>query len=408
MQNSKVIKAKAPFILYLVLWLLYSFQDILNFSGIIAQAILFTILAVSLYYFILVNVRFQLPKVLRVLNLLLISFTIYGFISIVEGGVHIISESGGAVRPMDYLKNIYVSFLPIYVTYYATRIEHFDVKDFRVWAIILLVVSIIKFYSKYDAAFANIGFLVDDVTNGKSYDIVFIIVLLPLFDKRPLVQYVILAVCVYFAIIGMKRGAMVCGAVAMIVFILLSMRGNKGMGRKLFMIILASGIIFIIMNIINHLVIESDWFSVRIMRTMDGNSSGRDDMYNALLGHFFNENNVLRLLFGNGADATFGIAGNYAHNDWLEIAINNGLVMLVLYFIYWVLLFRTTLYSKKIDNMCFKILLLFFTTQFLRTFFSMGYSDIALHCSMALGFVLATIDNNKYHKRISKKYLRNE
>lgn len=76
---------------------------------------------------------------------------------------------------------------------------------------------------------------------------------------------------------------------------------------------------------------ESDYFNHRIEQTLEGDSSNRDVIYGGLIIHFLDETNALKLFLGNGAQATLKIHGGFAHNDWLELLINNGIIGALIY-----------------------------------------------------------------------------
>ena len=74
------------------------------------------------------------------------------------------------------------------------------------------------------------------------------------------------------------------------------------------------------------LMSESSYFAQRIDQTIAGDSSGRDDLYKSLWDILISEQDLFYILFGRGADATWALVGNYAHQDWLETFCNNGLL----------------------------------------------------------------------------------
>ena len=232
----------------------------------------------------------------------------------------------------------------------------------------------------------------EEVTNNGAYEVLGIICFIPFFYKKPVVQYVILAICLYFLLIGMKRGAMVCGVIATLGFLFYSIKGQHNIRRTIITLFLTVGIVFFVLLSINSMLTSSDYFNQRLESTLAGDSSERDHIYMTLFYHFINESNPLLFLFGNGANATLEITTNYAHNDWLELAINNGLIMVVIYLVFWVRLFKTIRQSK--NTVCSLVISLFFIIYFLKTLFSMSYADIPTCSSVAIGYALANYEND--------------
>ena len=389
--------------LYSFVWCLYWLQGILYPSGgVISKLLLFIIIGGSSFFFIIANLKYKLPRVLSVLSIIIISFSLYGLIAILSGESFYITESGHTkVAASSYLKVIYMSLLPIYVFYVLTKKSCISTYWLKCWTFIFLAVAIILFY-RYQYEMILIkesqGMFVDGITNNAAYGILAIVCFIPLFKNNLIIQYSILAVCLFFVLIGMKRGAMVCGVVVA-TWYLYHMIKHSIKNRKSFKIVLLTLIIvFAALYSIDYMLISSDYFNQRLESTFmgEGSLSVREEGYSTLLSHFFNEDNPFRFLFGNGANATLKISNNYAHNDWLEIAINNGFFMLLLYLVFWVQLFRTVYHSNR-ETVCYLMLGSFFIIFFIRSFFSMSYADIPTWGSLALGYSLATFNHSEFH-----------
>lgn len=374
--------------LYLLLWCFYWLQGTLFESGsTVSQSILALLLVVSFYFFAIAHFRFTLPPVMKTLPIMLLLFLAYGMVSLMSGETFTIYESGTTgVTAMGYSKNVLISFLPVYVSFVATYRGLLTEKSLRVWTVVFLLVAIIGFYqSQADYLLTSAS---DEMTNNNAYSVLAIVVLIPLFWRKPLVQYALLAVCLYFVLIGMKRGALVCGSAATLWFLFQTFRSDKKTKRGIWVFLLTAAIVLAAFYGVSYMLESSDYFNHRLESTMEGKSGHRDEIYALFFYHFINETSPIRLLFGNGANATLNIGMNYAHNDWLEMAIDNGLVMVVLYLVYWVQMIGTIRHSKN-DNLVFMMISLFFIIYFIKTFFSMSYGDVPTWASTAFGFALA-------------------
>ena len=386
--------------IYLLLWSLYWLQGVLYPSGSrISQFLLATLLLVSVYSFFVAIIRYKLPKVLTVLSIIIGVFTIYGVLAIVSGSSYTIVESGGSsVDASDYLKNIYISLLPIYVVFVSTKCGHLDERKMRVWAILFLVVAIIEFYHFQSVALASHsmrGQGVDEITNNRAYVVISILAFIPLFYKKPILQYAILAVCLYYALIGMKRGALICGVFSAAWFFIDSMKKERKSSRTVIMLLLTFLTVFFFIYLVDNLLASSDYFISRVEDSLSGDSSNRSGIYAILINHLQEETSIFRFLFGNGANATLDIAYNYAHNDWLEIAINNGLLLVVIYLIYWIRMLKSIRRIKN-DSVCYRIISIFFIIYFLKTIFSMSYASMPTCAATAFGYALARYSSQGY------------
>ena len=139
---------------------------------------------------------------------------------------------------------------------------------------------------------------------------------------------------------------------------------------------------------------SSDYLLQRIEATKEGNSSGRDNLYSFFGTYFMERADALHYLFGRGANGTLEIYYNYAHNDWLEIAVNQGLLGIIVYAIYWKNLYSTWRQSTNIEAKT--ILALVGIIYFAKTLFSMSYGDMTYVCTSVLGYALATYKKPNY------------
>lgn len=369
---------------YIGAWCLYYLQGTLYESGgILSQGLMLLLMIVSLYYFIYANLHFKLPKVLKVLSVLIALFTVYGVFIILFGNGVVY------VQNYQYLKAIYMSLLPVFPFYVFTKKGQLTDKTLCFWVFVFIPVAIAGLYRDQREALERAMELNSDrqeFTLNTGYLFLAIIALLPLF-KKAFLQYALLAVCLDFVLMGMKRGAILIGGICMLYYILSAF--NSTNSKKKFWVVLLSMAILVAGYFAVHYMLDTSmYFNTRIEQTRDGDASGRDEIFSTYIEAFFNSG-VVSFLFGSGADATLRMIG-YAHNDWLEIAINNGLVGLSLYFYYWLVMYKTFRNTK--DETLKKMIGLFMIVYFSRTFFSMSYNDIPIYATAALGYALAARD----------------
>ena len=387
---------------YLGLSCLYSLQGTLYASGgIFSQALLAIKLVISFYFFLVANFQFKLPKVLRLLSALIVVWIIYGSLSIMSG------SKVGWISSYYYLRNILNSLLPIYVFYVLVKRGQFTERVLMGWLYIFILIGILQFYRYETLGYENSGR--EEFTNNTGYTILSILPLLPLLYRKPLVQYSILALLLFFILQSFKRGAIVSGFLCAVFLLIenhrIGRKENRGADfKQIIRVVLTISVIIASVYFVQAFMSTSDFFVRRIEKTMEGDSSGRDVIYSTYYSWFLNQSNPFYFLFGNGADATIRIFSQYAHNDWLEIAINNGVLIMILYAIFWVSLIRKTYYARKKDSVAFMMLVMYVIVYLFRTFFSMSYNDITIYASCALGYALATTESirrNELSKSVS-------
>ena len=88
------------------------------------------------------------------------------------------------------------------------------------------------------------------------------------------------------------------------------------------------------------------------------------------------------------------IAGNYAHNDWVEFLIGMGLIGIVIYFFFYLSLFRYFLFRKKICNLSSFSLIVYML--FLTSLYSMAFfNEPSCFCFILLGYLAG---KNEYQR----------
>lgn len=335
-------------------------------------------IAISLYYMVYANLKYVLPVYFKALNVLLLMFTIYGGLLIISGEHMRLEALGVETSTTEYLKSIYKSLLPVYPFFVFGKQGILKEKDIRLFFIVFLFLAI-------NSYFVYLG-------SSIGYNFVALLPVLVVFNKKPVVQYFGLAVCLYFIFISAKRGAILCGVLCFVWFIITNLKKVQKK-RKWIVVIVSLAVVLAGVYFYRYLMATNSLFIYRMQLTQEGNSSGRDDLYSIFYNHFIHEDNPFRFLFGYGANGTLKISYNFAHNDWLEIATNQGLFGLIVFFVYWVCFFITWRKTKQ-HPQAFMAVGMFIIVYFLSTLFSMSYNNVGYCASMVLGYYLAVYDSD--------------
>ena len=390
--NRRII---TPCNIYVGLWLLIIMNPTLSIMpDSLSIMLLFLLFAWSLIYAAKFSLQKNVPQYIKVLNVLFALFSIYGFIRIVGGETYSIWISGNntPVGPREFLISYWRSILPIYAFLYFTKKGYLTARGIIIWTFIFLVLAIIAFYGEESQRMANlsVGALQDGVTNNQGYAILSILPLIAFFRKKPVLQYSLFGVILVFSIMSYKRGTILIAIVSIILgIILLWKNSNRLSFLKGF--VLACLLFLGAYYLINWNMENNSYFMMKLDRTISGDDSGRRMIYSRLLDYLFHQTSFFRLLFGAGADATFKIVGQAAHNDWLELSVDIGLVGLLAYIFYFIYFFRLLLDSKHCGEEINQCVLYLFIFCFLRSFFSMSINDMSLYLTMALGYSVSAV-----------------
>lgn len=166
-----------------------------------------------------------------------------------------------------------------------------------------------------------------------------------------------------------------------------TLREMKGKQRLFFIL----GVVVVACVLIWYLrdtLFESRLFLERVESTKEGNSSGREDLFSTMINFYLNDATIIQQLIGVGADGTLKVASNYAHNDWLELLINQGLLGVFIFAFYWFCLYRTSI-SKNLSILSRRVLLMALIYTFLLSLFSMSIGELNIYVASIMGFALA-------------------
>ena len=396
---STYYSLKNPCNRYVLLWMLYFLQGLLfPQGGAVGRLIIVLFLSLSLYHFFKANTVAGKPVFFRAINLLVIIISVYGVIRIV-GGVDIYRSDGVLQNPTIFIKNYCISLLPIYAMYNYCREGYIDENWLFAWSFVFLAYLIVRFYSSYFMALQSSvasGFESDILTNNAGYLFVSFMCLLPVLSRKPIIQYSMVVLCGLFVIQSAKRGAVICFAICLIVLIIYNLRSaNKS--KKVIIIALSLAGLFGVFAYFNHMITTNMAFANRFVLSIE-NSSGRDDLYIMFIQYLKNDLNLFTFLFGKGADATIILSGNFAHNDWLEFAVDMGLLGVFAYSFFFVRFYKLIKCSS--DNMARLIALMLFLPFVLKSVFSMAIGDFQIFECAALAICLKSQSGLSIHEKV--------
>lgn len=384
-----MIKSSAILHIYTLLWSVYFLQGTVfsHYGGGMAQMILVVLLLFSIYCFLYVNINYNINSYLKVLNYLILMFTVYGVIRIFQGESIIMEHNLSEVIPFYYLKNIYISLLPIYVYYLLAKIGVLNKNYLQSYLLLFLLLVTLIYIDNYMNASKSAES--EEITNNMGIRFMTLIPMLFFLEKRRLLQYAALVYILTFVVMGMKRGAILLAAVLTIYFLYHSLK-EASQKEKFYLLLLSIVAIVLIGMVVEDLMYNSAYFNRRVQQTLEGDASGRDSIYSTLWYAFLENGSLFHCLLGFGADSTVQFCGTSAHNDWLELLINNGLLGIVLYAWYWWKFTSLKNIIEEENTRC--TVVAYCITFFMLTLYSMSYNNMDIFCTMGLGYCVAKAD----------------
>lgn len=371
---------------FVVLWGLYYLQGLLYPQGVINQMIQLLMIFIGLFSFFKC-LMMPMPCLMRATTALVFMYAVYGTAIILFGdGISWTTDS-------TYLKNSLNSLLPIFFFFLQTKCGNLTEKRIKIYTL-LMTACVIIFYTYFGRKMlSQLG--VEETTNNVGYMFVTLIPLVFFYYKTPIVQYALLAVLMMYILMGMKRGAILIGVMSVIIFLYSGFKEGTFKQKTLVLILSILTVIGSI-YVVDYMLETSDYFANRVESTMDGDSSGRDRIYSSVWDAIKYEQRIVPILFWHGANSTIKYAGNFAHQDWLETACNNGLLGLSILLIFFVAFCKIVWRSKRqLPSHYYYCFLTLFAISLSKTMFSMSIQNFNMYQGMLIGYFTYLVSDNR-------------
>lgn len=362
-------------------FLIYFAQGVIYSQGsIIAQAALGLIYLISGNYFIKTLLQkkkktffFKIWTALLILNIL-------GFVFTADYTKH-----------LGMFKGVLMSLLTFYPFYYWAQNGNLKRKHLVQFFAVMLPLTIGIFYFNRNAILTEATSDSIEVVNNIAYRFVGLIPFVFLIQQKRLLSILGFGVLTFFIIQGAKRGAIMVGALGLLSFIYYQMRTVEKKHRFKGYLVIAISIIGL--SYFAYDILLSNEFVMKRLESMgEGQSSGRDIIYANIFNGWYNSDSIMHYIFGFGFAGSMLLSGSghFAHNDWLELLSNFGLLGVVLYFY----LFYSAYTTLRKSNWRIDKKLLFGTIMsmwFFTTLFSMGYTSMGGYVNaMLIGYLMGT------------------
>lgn len=396
------MKSSAICSFYISVCCLHSILWVFDYP-IIRAIIIVLYLLIPTYYMALVNIKMNPGKYIKSLTFLVGVFLFYGLLLLCSRSpIYAFSSTGEELKKTTYLLNIWSSLVPFFAFYYFSKVGALNENRIRIWCFVFFAIASISFFHNRAIVLSETDYLFDTVTNNLGYAILALIPLIAFFNKKPVVQYFLFSYCLYLVVSGMKRGAIFICILCAIFILYYSIRRTKKKSLRLVLICLNIAFVFFILFVYKYYQNTSDYFNYRLQLTLEGDTNGRNLIVKTFLRHFINESSIFEVLFGGGAYNTVRLLGQFAHNDWIEILINQGLFGLVVYLFYWGTLIKTWVINRA-DYVVSIGMALFIIIFFTKTFFSMSYDNIEFYSMLVLGYCIAFNENQSNNQQTSSE-----
>ena len=293
--------------------------------------------------------------------------------------------------------------------YYLTRNSALDDNKFK-----LFILSVIVIYGII--SYLNLGHRLDlrrglSVADNTGYSLVTLLAGVMLFANKKKTFLVSLFFIIVGALVCGKRGAIVALAIALLPIIKYYLTYySRSNAKEVIMIMIA-----IIASYV-ALYLFGDFFKESLSRfdsIEEDGGSGRTDIYRLYLFHF-TQSDFVHQIFGHGLYAgQWGKAHEYAfisivaHNEWLEMLFDFGVLGLLLYLTIFrdlsVQLWKNRHYKNTFYYMLLTSLLVFGIKSVLSATFLMSPNSIYMFMLMAYAMAKLDIQQTFLSKKVAHK-----
>lgn len=306
-----------------------------------------------------------------------------------ENSIYRISWAG----TYSIYKNISIVFLTYFPFFIFSYKNVVDEKRLKTLSLLSLLCLIGAFFITLNESIFEKG--TTEITNNGAYYLVVIIPLLGIFFED-FVAFLLYGGLAILILTGAKRGAILCGFAELLLFFYFyfkKSRQNKVSLKFIWVFVAVFLLSYIALRVFNG----SDYLQSRFDQTRVGDSSLRDEIYSLAILKY-GEQGFFTRLFGNGMSSTLLIIDGYAHQDWLELLINNGIIGVFIYAMVFVTLF--IYYFKNRKHLSLMLRYMFLSAALgwlLRSLYSMGYVSIE---TSFYAIVFALVCGNQRNKHL--------
>ena len=264
-------------------------------------------------------------------------------------------------------------------------------------AVVLLLLSAMIYFESMRVFMLAKFINRDDVTNNASVVFLYILPFILLLKNRYL-SYLTTLLCVYYLMEGAKRGNIICAIPVLFIFILSIFRNKqvKFYEKLVFIVFLLFATSWGVEKFV-----ENEYLQARVEQTMEGDSSDRDVLYTNAWRTFSESENIRNMLFGYGFDGALHHPKikAYAHNDWLEILVDYGVLGAFFYLSIFFLLFMRI--RKEKDFRKYYVMITISVIWLLKSAFSMGFTGETIFILfIAWGYVCQVKDSESQKRRL--------
>lgn len=380
------LRSLSPY-LFFFCWIVLAIFPYIYKTNYLYESLLIYFSGAALYYAYHALSNYHLPFYFKTVFAFVCFLCFYGLVLVFLGDDVIWMTAGRNVRKYLYILWLIPCLLSVFPVYVFTCRGQLSEKGMKILFLIFLATSIYGFYGAMKeqmmyAAMMRTG--QEEYTITAVYSFLSLLPLIVLFKKKQLLQFVLLGVMFFYFVLSAKRGAIALGSILSILMIF-SMLSNASNKRKILILFLFVLFMVVVYVFVSHQIETSAYFSSRLDQTMEGNTSRREEYLKNILDYYFNKTTLVQFFTGIGAQGTLSVNESFAHNDWVAILLEQGVIGALFYLLYWVS-FVYTWIKSRVNRDAFVVIGLLMVLGFGKSLFSVYYLPISMEMMTSSGY----------------------
>lgn len=232
---------------------------------------------------------------------------------------------------LDFIKKVLFCFSIYFSSEYYFRTNQISKKLLFFYAVIGLCLSISVFLGWEEHETKRLGREI--ITNNQGYLILSYLPLI-LLGRSKTGRFILLMLISVFVFLSIKRGAIATLILNLFILLIFEIK-SSAISNKIKRKIKGALLVILIFSCLTYL--PRVLVGTSLINRLEEGSGARPKNYNALLSHLVDKSSFLDVILGNGAAGSSTLTpenGALAHNDFLEISVDYGLVGMLLY-LFW-------------------------------------------------------------------------
>lgn len=375
-----------PYI-YLFTWIFLSFLPFVYYSTKVYIVLLFFLAFAALGYTIYYVVNYRLIPFFKCTLIFVGILSIYGIGHYIVGDSVFWPSGKIYIETNRYMLWLLISMLSVVPIYIFTCMGELTEKGLKILFFIMFISSIYAFNVSQQQMMLQAELLQtgeEEFTITVVYYFLSILPLVILFRKNILLQFVLFFVFFAFFILSAKRGAILLGS-ACILFMMWSFFSEYSVKKKALFITVSVLFLLGLYQFTLYHFQNSPYFAIRYQDTLNGYSSQRGLLASSILEYMDNNFSIKSFLFGIGAQNTLNVTFSFAHNDWIAIFLEQGVLGILAYTLFW-LSFIYTWIKLRYNRDAFIVVGSLIIIGFGKSIFSMFYLPVTEIMIVSSGF----------------------